>query len=64
VRTAKGYAFYEGPRRVYGPWASKADRDAAAAALANRLGRTVRRYSQAVAKAPGIIAPDALGKTT
>jgi len=64
VRTAKGFGFYEGPRRVYGPWASKADRDAAAVALANRLGRTVRRYSQAVAKAPGIIAPDALGKTT
>lgn len=61
VRVGKGYAFYDGPRRVYGPWDDKAARDDAQRTLEARLGRRLRPYSRlaptAAAKA------DALGKT-
>ena len=61
VRTKKGYGFYEGPRRVYGPWADKSARDFAAKALASRLNRNVRPYS--VVEKSSLTA-DELGKTT
>lgn len=64
VRTPRGFGFYEGPRRVYGPWATQAARDDAARVLARRLGRPVRRYSEAVTARPAILTPDDLGKTT
>lgn len=64
VRTAKGFGFYEGPRRVYGPWASPDARDDAARALVKRLGRPVRRYSEIVKRSPALLTPDDLGKTT
>lgn len=61
VRTKRGYGFYEGPRRVYGPWADKSARDFAAKVLATRLGRKVRPYS--VIRKSSLRA-DSLGKTT
>jgi hypothetical protein len=64
VRTARGYGFYEGPRRVYGPWADADARDAQAIVLARSLGRPVRKYSEPVTDRATIITPDELGKTT
>lgn len=61
VKTKKGYGFYEGPRRVYGPWVDKESRDFAAKVLAQRLGRTVRTYSEVVKSS---LTADDLGKTT
>lgn len=63
VRVRGRYGYEIGPRRVYGPWATAAARDRAAKALANRLGRPVRRFSLPPAKAKGAKA-SALGKTT
>lgn len=63
VRIGRGYAFEVGPRRVYGPWATAAARDRGAKAIANSLGRAVRRYSLPPAKRARLKA-DALGETT
>lgn len=62
VRLGKGYAFYEGPRRVYGPWDDRDARDAARKTLEVRLGRTLRPYSR-LAPSAAAVAADALGKT-
>jgi hypothetical protein len=62
VRTGKGYAFYEGPRRVFGPWDSKDARDNAQRTLEARLGRRLRPYSR-LAPTAAAVAADALGKT-
>lgn len=62
VRADKGFAFYDGPRRVYGPWASKASRDNAQRVLEDRLGRRLRPYSRlSKTSAPKA---ESIGKTT
>ena len=64
VRSAKGYAFYDGPTRVYGPWDSRKARDEAREVLEARLGRKLRPYSRlAPTASPGKVAGEALGKT-
>ena len=63
IRIGNRYAFEVGPRRVYGPWADPAARDGAAKAIANTLGRPVRRFSLPPVKRAGLKADD-LGKTT
>jgi len=62
VRWKGGFAFYDGPTRVYGPWSSKASRDRAQKILEDRIGRRLRPYSRLRKTA----APKAesLGKTT
>ena len=62
VRVGKGYAFYDGPRRVYGPWDSREARDDAKRILETRLGRRLRPYAR-LAPTATAVAADALGKT-
>jgi hypothetical protein len=62
VRVGKGYAFYDGPRRVYGPWDSREARNDAQRTLEARLGRRLRPYSR-LAPTAAAVAADALGRT-
>lgn len=62
VKVGKGFAFYDGPRRVYGPWDDKDARDAARVMLEARLGRRLRPYSR-LAPSAAAVAADSLGKT-
>lgn len=62
VRDRRGYGFWVGPRRVYGPWHTTEARDNAQAVLENRLGRRLRRFTKPTPVSAG--AAEALGKTT
>jgi hypothetical protein len=63
VRVGKKYGAYVGPPKIYGPWATAAQRNSARKILEDRLGRTLRPYSRPSKSAPAG-KPDALGKTT
>ena len=62
VSTPKGFAFLEGPRKVFGPWTTAAARDNALASLRkHQPGRSYRPMSKA---ADNHARANALGKTT